>query len=184
MTSSEKRFETLFVENYGDVMAYAARRCFSRQDAEDVVAETFAIAWRRLEEVPAGTRARLWLFATANMVRRNQERARHRQRSLAEKTRAAWPLQRDPDPDTGALQVEHIVAALKTLSEADRELLRLHAWEDLSADEIAIVLEVSTTAVWKRLQRARDRLSRALEARTVSLAPSPSSVATLRKEAQ
>ena len=75
----------LFDANYADVLAYAVRRCPSRQDAEDLVAETFAVAWRRLRDVPEGDRARLWLFGTARLVRRNQDRARRRQRSLAEK---------------------------------------------------------------------------------------------------
>lgn len=157
-------FEALFDANYGDVLAYAVRRCATRQDAEDLVAETFAVAWRRLDDLPDGDQARLWLFGTARLVWRNLERTRRRQRRLAERLqrlRSPLALQRAPDSD-GAAQ-DRFQRAFATLSEADREVLQLHAWEELTADEIAATLSISTPAAWKRLQRARDRLSSALD---------------------
>jgi RNA polymerase sigma-70 factor (ECF subfamily) len=55
VTNADERFEALFNANFGDVLAYAARRCPSQQDAEDLVAETFAVAWRRMTDIPQGT---------------------------------------------------------------------------------------------------------------------------------
>jgi len=72
VADAEERFQALFSANYGDVLAYALRRCRSRQDAEDVTAETFAVAWRRINQVPAGEHARAWLFGAAHLVRLNQ----------------------------------------------------------------------------------------------------------------
>jgi RNA polymerase sigma-70 factor, ECF subfamily len=74
VASAAERFEELFTAFYSDLMAYAIRRCWSRQDAEDVVAETFAVAWRRLDELPEGDQSRLWLFGTARLVLTNPER--------------------------------------------------------------------------------------------------------------
>jgi len=183
VTSAEEDFEALFNAHYGDVLAYAVRRCTSRQDAEDVVAETFAVAWRRIAVVPPGERARLWLIGTARGVRLNQERTRHRQRSLAEKVRDALPPRRSDVGETKPSDQERVHQAMAVLSATDRELLQLRVWEELSAEEIAVTLDISTSAVWKRLQRARDRLLRALEARTDE-DPAPSgAIPTFREEA-
>lgn len=183
MTSAEERFEALFNANYGDVLAYTVRRCPSRQDAEDIVAETFAVAWRRITDIPQGERARLWLFGTARLVRLNQERARQRQRSLAERVREVLHTLWDRGADTELSEREQIQHAFAALTPIDREVLQLHVWEELSADEIAVALDISTPAVWKRLQRARERLSRALEPQTDDdPTPSLAVVRTVRRE--
>jgi RNA polymerase sigma factor (sigma-70 family) len=170
-------FEALFDGHYADVLAYAIRRCASRQDAEDVVAETFAVAWRRRGELPPGAEARLWLFGTARLVVQNVERGRVRHQRLSERLRRRVPPARHRDPDVDAH--DRLREALAALSENDREVLRLHAWEALSADEIATTLNITTPAAWKRLQRARERLAAALErdhprrpASTVAVEPS------------
>jgi RNA polymerase sigma-70 factor (ECF subfamily) len=185
VTTAEERFEALFVANYGDVLAYTVRRCPSRQDAEDVVAETFTVAWRRIADIPQGDRARLWLFGTAHRVLLNQERARRRQQSLAERMRVVLHTMRnrgtETEPSEGA-EIRHALAALTT---TDREVLQLHVWEALSADEIAVALDITTPAVWKRLQRARQRLSKALEPEPGDdAAPLLAVVPTLREEAR
>lgn len=158
----EERFEELFRANYGDVLAYAVRRCGSRQDAEDVVAETFAVAWRRLDELPAGDRTRLWLFGTARLVRLSHRREQDRRRGLLDRIRTLAPVAPDDLGEQLSTQ-ERIRAALDGLPERDREVLQLQVWEDLTAEQIGEVLEVSPAAVWKRLQRARDRLTNLLE---------------------
>ena len=57
--------------------AYAMRRAASPEDAADVLSETFLIAWRKLEQVPPGDSARLWLFGVAaNVLRRGAQRRR------------------------------------------------------------------------------------------------------------
>lgn len=182
MTNREEDFEALFNANYGDVLAYALRRCASPQDAEDVVAETFSVAWRRIADMPQGDRARLWLFVTARRVHLNQERTRRRQRSLAQKARDALPLRRDPVSDIEPSEEERVQQAMAELSPNDREVLQLYVWEELSADEIAVALDISTSAVWKRLQRARDRFLRALEAQAVDASSPSQAIRILRKE--
>lgn len=181
LTTLEEDFRALFNANYGDVLAYAVRRCGSRQDAEDVVAETFAVAWRRMSVVPEGIQRRLWLFVTARGVLANLERTRRRQRSLVEKIQDALPrpsaVAADEAPDQ-----HRIHDAMATLTSEDREALQLHVWEELSAEEIAIVLDITTSAVWKRLQRARTRLGRALNAQMADGAHPSKLIPILGKE--
>jgi predicted DNA-binding protein (UPF0251 family) len=117
-------------------------------------------------------------------VRLNQERPRHRQRSLAERMRGALDTLRDHGADSEPSEGEAIRHALAALTSIDREVLQLQAWEELSADEIAVVLDISAPAVWKRLQRARERLSRAFRQQTAG-EPDPllAVVRPVRKEA-
>lgn len=158
----EERLERLFRAHYGDVLAYAIRRCPSRQDAEDVAAETFTVAWRRIEEVPEAEAARVWLFGTARLVRLNLHRTTRRRGSLLDRLRGRLLGSGGSDPGIRVPEGDRIRQALAALSPDDREILALHAWEGLSASEIAQVLGISTPAVWKRLQRARQRLAEAL----------------------
>jgi len=61
------RLESLWAAHYTDLLAFAFRRVGDRLAAEDVVAETFLVAWRRVEAIPTDE-ARTWLFAVANKV--------------------------------------------------------------------------------------------------------------------
>jgi DNA-directed RNA polymerase specialized sigma24 family protein len=69
---AQVHFGRLYREHGRAILAYALRRVGDPEDAADVVAETFLIAWRRLGDVPAGDRARLWLYAVARRVVANQ----------------------------------------------------------------------------------------------------------------
>ncbi len=60
-----RRFEAVYAANFGPMLGYVLRRTGSGDDAADVVAETFLTAWRRLDDVPPGDRARLWLYGVA-----------------------------------------------------------------------------------------------------------------------
>lgn len=160
MGTAEERFAGLFAEHYGHVLAYAIRRCSVPADAEDVAAETFTVAWRRLGEVPEGQAARLWLFGTARLVWRNLERSRRRRVALLGRARR---LLRGSAPSGPAVLEERVHAAMAVLNETDREVLRLQVWEELSAEQIASLLGCSVAAVWKRAERARRRLLVALD---------------------
>ena len=59
------RFDALFREYSADIVAYSSWRAQSAADAQDVVAEVFLAAWRRLDEMPAGEEARPWLYVVA-----------------------------------------------------------------------------------------------------------------------
>src|ERR1700754_806724 len=83
----ERRFRQLFEAEARSVLGYALRRTEAREDAADVVAETFAVAWRRIADVPPGAQARPWLYGVARRVLANQRRGELRRRRLADRLR-------------------------------------------------------------------------------------------------
>ncbi|GAA0951596.1 RNA polymerase sigma factor [Nonomuraea longicatena] len=161
MDERTARFEAVYTQAYEKITAYAARRCATPQDAADVVAETFTVAWRRVEDLPEGQEATPWLYGIARKVLANHHRGdnRRRARNVALDTDLADLYAAGPEQ---GLELQAIGAALRTLPDDDRELLTLLAWEGLERDQIATALGLSRNAVRIRLHRARKRLSRAL----------------------
>jgi len=152
--SPEARFNALFSRHYPAVFGYAARRV-GWDEAADAAADVFAVAWRRLGRVPAEPEALAWLYAVARRVVANHERAANRRLRLEARVAARTAPATADGPDGGNLDVE---AALRRLHRADRELLRLAAWEGLQPAEIAVVVGCSPNAAAVRLHRARRRL--------------------------
>lgn len=152
-------FTELFAANYGLVLAYARRRV-GADIAQDVVADTFLAAWRNIDELPADPLP--WLYRTAHFAVANQRRTLARRGRLDDRARlqAASDIAFDHS-DQVAADME-LTAAFRALSEADREVLRLAAWEGLRAGEIGMVVGCSAVAAKARLRRARQRLSRRL----------------------
>ncbi|GAB2913699.1 hypothetical protein GCM10027203_11620 [Nonomuraea fastidiosa] len=163
------RFEAVYELAYGRITAYAVRRCDSPQDAADVVAETFTIAWRRVAELPEGEEAVLWLYGVARKVLANHFRGDNRRRARTAELDAELADLYGHSPDT-EVELDAIRRAFMSLPDDDRELLSLVAWEGLEREEIAKVLGLSRNAVRIRLYRARRRLSRALAAGGVHVA--------------
>ena len=161
---AQANFSRLYREQGRAILAYALRRVGDREDAADVVAETFLVAWRRLGEVPNDAGARLWLYAVARRVISNLHRTERRRtrlgRRLTETLRTE--LATHPAPSGEAAEV---LAAMAGLRDEDRELLLLVSWEELSPGEAARVLGISSLATRSRLHRARRRLRALLEER-------------------
>ncbi|HEX5997404.1 MAG TPA: RNA polymerase sigma factor [Jiangellales bacterium] len=155
------RFERLYLAHFEAILAYALRRV-SREDAADVVAETFLVAWRRRDQTPDGTAARLWLYGIARRVVSNQARGQRRFERLGERLREQAQTGR-AQVDGYGLGRETVAEAFARLSPADRELLTLVGGEGLSAAEVARVLGCSATAARVRLHRARVRFARELK---------------------
>lgn len=151
--SPEELFTTLFENTHQALLAYAVRRVADPSDAADVVAETFLVAWRRLDDVPSGDAARPWLFGVARRVLANLYRGERRRTALADRLRASL-ADVVPPPDLAPVEV-----AMAALRPDDQELLRLVAWEELARDEIAMVLGIPKATVRVRLHRARQRLA-------------------------
>jgi RNA polymerase sigma-70 factor (ECF subfamily) len=153
----EDRFCALYEWTRPQIVAYALRRTASRDDAADVVAETFEIAWRRLDDIPTGQAGLLWLYVTARYVLANHGRRIRRRDEitvrLAEELRGVALREEAPDADSVVMQL-----CLKALAPDERELLMLAGWEGLSAAQMGRVLGCSPTAVRIRLHRARARL--------------------------
>jgi len=153
------RFRHLFDDAERDLLAYALRRVERPEDAADVVAETFLVAWRRIEDVPPGPQARLWLYGVARRQLANQRRGQLRRSQLADRLRAELPAAvAATTAGSEDERVHDVRAALGRLDEADRELLTLSAWEGLSPAAIAVVLALPAVTLRSRLHRARKRL--------------------------
>jgi RNA polymerase sigma-70 factor (ECF subfamily) len=152
------RFTRLYGECYDHVLAYALRRV---QDdaARDVAAETFLVAWRRLEEVPAEPLP--WLYGVARNIVGNEYRRTQRTDRLYEKI-AGQRTGHSLDAADQVVDTRALAAALAALSPADRELLQLIAWEGLSPADAAAALGCRPATVLVRLHRARRRLKHAL----------------------
>jgi RNA polymerase sigma-70 factor (ECF subfamily) len=151
------RFEAVYAANHAPILGYALRRTTRPEDAADVLAETFLTAWRRLDELPDGDGARLWLYGVARRVLANYYRGERRRSALADRLRDEVTYAYRPPELTG--ESAHLADALRRLSEQDRELLTLAAWEGLDYGQIAVVLGCSRNAVRIRLHRARGRLA-------------------------
>lgn len=166
-------FEQLVNKTRGDLLAYALRRSATPEDAADVIAETYLIAWSKLEKIPKGDSARLWLFGVAaNVLRRGAVRHRSSE-ALIERLRNEPPeaMQIEPVPHADRT-IRTLRAGLASLPAQDREILTLTAWEGLTPKQIAAVTGLPTGIVRVRLHRARSRLKRRLSgAQTTTLDP-------------
>ena len=156
--NQDNLFERLFEENYAAVRAYALRRV-PPDSAADVVQETFLVAWRRPQEVPAN--ALPWLLAVARRVVLREWRSSSRRDALT--TRVASATSREQSSTGPEDSDVDVLAAVERLPPNDREALALVYWDGLSASEAATVLGCTQSALRVRLHRARRRLSTLLE---------------------
>ncbi|MFG1690307.1 RNA polymerase sigma factor [Nonomuraea sp. NPDC049269] len=156
MTDDAHRFTSMYDGCRQRVWAYVVSRA-GRQVADEVVSETFAIAWRRLDDVPEP--ALPWLLGVARNVLRDNIRAETRREALNAELRA-WTEGDVADQVTERLGV---LRALAELPEDDREVLLLIAWQGLSPKDAARVIGCSSAAFRVRLHRARKRLKQAME---------------------
>lgn len=153
----EVRFRHLYAAHVDAILGYALRRVEAAEDASDVVAETFLVAWRRLHQVPLEPQTRLWLYGVARRTLANHRRSTSRRGALGERLRDELAR---VVPDHAQSVADHLSAtdALSRLARRDREVLELSAWEGLEPREIAEVLGTSAVAVRTRLSRSRARL--------------------------
>lgn len=157
-----ERFERCFDDHYGRVFAFVLRRVASQDSAEDVVADTFAIAWRRRDRIPDP--ALPWLYAIAANAIANQHRAIARRQNLDRRlAREAGIAAPRTDPADLFGDRDELASAFAGLDEAEREVLRLVAWEGLSTRDGAQVIGCSPGAFRVRVHRARRKLARELK---------------------
>ncbi|MGH2833245.1 MAG: RNA polymerase sigma factor [Solirubrobacteraceae bacterium] len=183
------RFELLYAKHGPAVKAYVLRRA-AAFTADDIVAEVFVVCWRRMGEVPPEPLP--WLLGIARRVLSTQRRGERRRGALRDRLAEAgsgsradgggdW-LSTNPEiSNSGPLDLADgvLLGALTRLSEADRELLLLIAWDGLSAAEAATVLNIKAATARVRLLRARRRLIQALAGGR----PDPSTCPPLSMEA-
>lgn len=153
----ERAFRDLYAAHFDAVLGFALRRVDRPEDAGDVTAETFLVAWRRLTHAPQGPELRPWLYGVARRVLANHRRGERRRTALGDRLRLELRAH-VPDTSDDVVQRADVTAAMRRLSARDQEVLELHLWEGLESREIAEVLGLTATVVRPRLSRARTRL--------------------------
>lgn len=171
-------FRALYEAVYPDVLRFVQRRT-GRERAEDVVAQTFLVVWRRFNEAPQHEgHTRAWIFGIARNVLLNDQRGERRRDALGVRlaTLAAPP---SDDGDSTVNRVD-LAAAWRRLSNAHQEALALAVFEDLTAPQAAAVLGISPVAFRLRLTRARRSLRLHLDDNTPPGSP-PHARATVER---
>lgn len=168
----EDAFDDAFRTFAPRVYAYA-RRHIDLAECDDVVAETFLIAWRRLSEVPSAPLP--WLIVTARHVIANRVRGRRRAESLWQQAVSAyWHQPASLAPAEIVAERDALIGALCACSPAEREALLLTAWDGLTYAEAAAVLRCSERALTVRISRGRARLTQTLRSADHPDATAPS----------
>ena len=157
----EDRFRQLYEQHAGAVLSYFKRRTDS-ETAQDCTAETFLVAWRRIDDVSEQDLP--WLYGVARRVLQNQRRSGGRMARLISRLRG---LESPPEPSPELAVIRRfedaeLAAALHRMRPEDQELLLLANWEELPHADIGRILGCSAHAVDQRIYRAMSRLTRGL----------------------
>jgi RNA polymerase sigma-70 factor (ECF subfamily) len=163
-------FETLYKAHFQAIYAYALRRV-PADDAVDLVADVFTVAWRRIEDLPLPPEDKLWLYGVARRTVSQHGRGRLRRDRLVAKLRQNIRFSDSPTSDEDSFLESRIVELVSHLQPNDRELVRLIAWDHLSHSEAAEVMGCSVNAVSIRWHRSLRRLRRDIGTRANLLTP-------------
>jgi RNA polymerase sigma factor (sigma-70 family) len=155
-------YTRLVDEHSRSVFRYSLRRLSDWSSCEDVVSETFLIAWRKRDQIPSPDRELAWLYGIAFRVLSNQRRSRDRRDRLNARL-ALERLDGNVGGEANSFDVEPVLTAIKGLRESERTILEHVYWERLTYREIAIVLGISENAVGIRINRAKKNLRAQLE---------------------
>ena len=170
--SQEALFRHLFESHHQAIQRYCFRR-LPASDANDAVAEVFLVAWRRIEDAPAGDEGLPWLYGIGRNVVANARRSARRSGRLRARL-AGVATVHDLDPESqvvrNAAELEAL-AGLAQLRPEDQEIIRLRTWEELPNEQIASILGLTVRAVESRLTRARRKLGRILDAPSLRASP-------------
>ena len=152
-------FEAVFTNNFARVHRFLARRVGTTL-ADDLAAETFAVAFRRRRSFdPSLGNVRAWLFGiTTNLLRAHWREEQHLLSLEARTVPEAEPPADGDDQAAARWVAPRLAQALGVLSQDQRDVLLLHAWAGLSNEEIASALGVPAGTIRSRLSRARAEL--------------------------
>lgn len=152
-THARYRFEMLVADVFDPLQRYLGRRLPPDQ-VDDVLSDTLLVMWRRLDDVPR-VAALPWCYSVARQALANHRRGNRRRLALAQRLQAQPAPVHGGEPEDPALEI-----ALGSLSDSDRELIHLWAWEQLEPREIAVVTGLTVNAVSLRLTRAKKKIEK------------------------
>jgi RNA polymerase sigma factor (sigma-70 family) len=167
MATKESEFARLVTTHRHAIIRYGLRRMADNSAVEDLVAETFIVAWRKWEQLPKREEELFWLYGIAGRVLSNLRRREVRQLRL--QGRLSLEREGEHEPSLSPDDVARLVIALGELSLPEREILELLYWEKLSYREISLALGCSENAVGVRLTRARKSLRARLDSPSASV---------------
>ncbi|RAX49847.1 hypothetical protein DQ353_08485 [Arthrobacter sp. AQ5-05] len=153
-SAPEERFSNFYRQHYWLVLAFAQRRINNHETARDLASETFRVAWSKFEQ--AEHLGLAFLYQTCKNLIGNEYRRQLRVAALEVK------LQHCPERGAGGEHSLQLREAMLGMRDAEREILYLTYWEELSAQQLANVLGCSREAAWARVSRARKSLKNIL----------------------
>lgn len=161
MANNEARFVEIYKTNYRSIYAYLRRRLASDL-VDDAVAETFLVAWRKVNLIPSGEETLPWLYGVAHRVVMHQWRSSYRSGRLRERLNSLGVEAPTPPEELiiSSLESGQVLQAASKLKATDQEILRLSIWEGLSHKDIASALDLETEAVRQRFSRALTQLTK------------------------
>ncbi len=157
---------TALIAREGDaLLAYFARRVEPREDAADLLSETFAVLWRRAAALPPGEEAeRMWAYGVARRVLATHRRGQGRRSALLERLRTQLGGADSEGPQTTDPRAEHAAELVRALPTPDREIVMLLHWDGFTLAGIAQLLDMPAGTVRSRYARTRAALKAQLEA--------------------
>jgi RNA polymerase sigma-70 factor (ECF subfamily) len=153
-----EKFEALYAANVKDLLSYALRRSANTHDAVETLSEAMLVAWRRIDDVPEGVEARLWLFGVMRNVMNNSRRSSRRQQRLIEKVSSLLEDDSYEENCSRDPQTLNVHEALEQLRPIEAEVIRLSIWEELTSLQISILLQIPPETVRTHLHRGRLKL--------------------------
>jgi RNA polymerase sigma-70 factor (ECF subfamily) len=158
---SDIRFVEVYEHYHRAVFVYCRRRV-SADRVDDVVADTFLTAWRKIDQIPAGDEALPWLYSVAYRVLLHQWRGTSRRKRLDDRL-LSLGVDSPTAPEefiVSTHESKQVLDATSKLKATDQEILRLSLWEELAHTDVASVLDLNVDAVRKRLSRALQNLTK------------------------
>ena len=153
-----EKFEALYAANAQDLISYVLRRVQNSHEAAEIVAEAMVAVWRRLDDVPEGGDARLWLFGVVRNVMNNSRRSSRRQKRLIEKISALIEPAADGEIVLRDSRTSEVQEAMNQLRPIEAEVIRLNMWEELTPAQIAVHLQLLPETVRTHLHRGKLKL--------------------------
>jgi RNA polymerase sigma-70 factor, ECF subfamily len=158
---TEEAFREFFAAQFESVWYFAVRRTRSAAEADDVAAETFAVAWRRRADIPRDGGDRMWVFGVARLVLANHRRGADRRDRLRDRMAAVH----EPPPAEHEAGDPAVWQALAAIPENDHDLLLLRFWDGVDVAGMAVMLGVRPAVVSSRLHKAKEKFRRELRRR-------------------
>lgn len=168
ISGDHSAFGTIFERHAKRIYNHCFRRVASWALAEDLTSVVFLEAWRKRSSVHLVDHSALpWLLGVATNVCRNATRSLHRHHKALGRIATPVPSEDEMDVTSSRIDAEiemkKVLDQFDQLSQQDKEVLQLSAWEGLDYEAIAVALDIPIGTVRSRLSRARSRLRVATE---------------------